>query len=405
MTTPTSDDAWLGANPIDPAFRRDPYPALARLREVDPVNATPFGVWRLTRYDDCLRLLRHPNAGVRRSDGTTMRSSALPEQFVDEFMLQRDPPAHTRLRRLVSKAFTPRAVERLRPRIEAIAHAQVEAALSRGSMDAIAELALPVPATLICEMMGVPFSDRDRFTEWTARSTHILAAPFQPPDVLARALEAAGALRGYFEERIAERRGGRQDDLLGDLIAAEEEGDRLSPTELLAHASGLLVAGFETTIGLIGNGVLALLRNPEEAERLRARPELLPTAVDECLRYDGPILLTVRIPREDLEFGGKVIPRDATVMAMLGAANRDPARFPDPDRFDVARRPNEHLAFGGGVHFCLGSHLARMEAEVAIGTLLARTKNLRLAVREEELEMGASLFRVLARLPIAFDAA
>jgi cytochrome P450 len=272
-------------------------------------------------------------------------------------------------------------------------------------MDAIAELALPVPATMICEMMGVPASDRDRFTDWTARSTHILAAPFQPPDVLASALDAAGALRRYFEDVIARRRGSRQDDLLGDLVAAEEEGDRLSPSELLAHASGLLVAGFETTIGLIGNGIRALIANPEQAERLRARPELLPTAVDECLRFDGPILLTIRIPREDLEIGGKVVPKDATVMAMLAAANRDPAKFLEPDRFDVARRPNEHLAFGGGVHFCLGSHLARMEAEVAIGALVARTKNLRLAVREDELEMGASLFRVLARLPIAFDAA
>ncbi len=405
MTSPLADDPWKGANPVDPAFRRDPYPALARLREVDPVNATPFGVWRLTRYEDCLRLLRDPSAGVRRSDGTTMRSALVPEAFVDEFMLQRDPPAHTRLRRLVSKAFTPRAIERLRPRIEEVARAQVDAALARGSMDAIAELALPVPATLICEMMGVPASDRDRFTEWTARSTHILAAPFQPPDVLARALDAAAALRGYFEARIAERRGSRSEDLLGELIAAEEEDDRLSPSELLAHATGLLVAGFETTIGLIGNGIRALIRHPEQAERLRAQPELLPTAIDECLRFDGPILLTVRIPREDLEIGGKVIPKDATVMAMLAAADRDPAKFPEPDRFDVARRPNEHLAFGGGVHFCLGSHLARMEAEVAIGTLLARTKNLRLTVREEDLEMGPSLFRVLARLPIAFDAA
>jgi cytochrome P450 len=405
MTTPLADDPWKGANPIDPAFRRDPYPALARLREIDPVNATPFGVWRLTRYDDVLEMLRHPKAGVRRSDGTTMRSAAMPEEFFDEFMLQRDPPAHTRLRRLVSKAFTPRAIERLRPRIEEVARAQVDAALARGSMDAIADLALPVPATMICEMMGVPASDRDRFTDWTARSTHLLAAPFQPPDVVTSALAAAGALRGYFEQRIAERRGGRQDDLLGDLIAAEEEGDRLSPSELLAHAAGLLVAGFETTIGLIGNGLLALIRNPDQAERLRARPELLPSAIDECLRFDGPIILTVRIPREDVEIGGKVIPKDTTVMAMLAAANRDPAKFPDPDRFDVARRPNEHLAFGGGVHFCLGSHLARMEAEVAIGTLVARTRNLRLAVREDELEMGASLFRVLARLPIAFDAA
>ncbi len=405
MSTPLPDDPWQGANPTDPEFRRDPYPALARLRETDPVNQTPFGVWRLTRYDDCLRLLRHTEVGVRRSDGTTMRSAAMPEQFVDEFMLQRDPPAHTRLRRLVSKAFTPRAVERLRPRIEAIAHAQLEAALPRGEMEAIAELALPVPATMICEMMGVPASDRDGFTEWTARTTHLLAAPFQPPDVVERALEAAGALRGYFEAHIAERRGGRRDDLLGDLIAAEEEGDRLAPSELLAHASGLLVAGFETTIGLIGNGILALIRHPEQRERLRASPELLPIAIDECLRFDGPIALTVRIPRQDLELGGKRIPKDATVMAMLAAANRDPAKFPEPDRFDVARRPNEHLAFGGGAHFCLGSHLARMEAEVAIGTLLARTKNLRLAVREDRLEMGPSLFRVLARLPIAFDPA
>jgi cytochrome P450 len=222
--------------------------------------------------------------------------------------------------------------------------------------------------------------------------------------VLERGLAAAAGLRAYFEDLIAERRSNLGDDLLSELIRAEEAGDRLSTSELSSQSIGLLIAGFETTIGLIGNGVLALLRHPDQLALLRARPELIGSAVEECLRFDGPILLTARYLREDTEFGGKVIPRDAMVWGMLAAANRDPAAFTDPDRFDITRTGTPNLAFGGGIHYCLGAHLARMEAQAAIGTLVARCDALELALETTQLEWGRSLFRVLAHLPVRFRA-
>jgi cytochrome P450 len=399
MSNPS--DPFLGVNTLDPAFRADPHPALARLRASSPVNeVAPIGLWRLTRYADCLRLLRDAPVGVRLSDGTRPGQDRIPAALSSfgNFMLQQDPPAHTRLRRLVSKAFTPRAVERLRAHVQDFADTLVERALERGELDAIADLALPVPSTVICEMMGVPLADRERFTQWTAHSTHLLAAFAAPPDVLERGIAASQSLAQYFEALIAERRGSDKDDLLSNLIRAEEAGDRLSPAELLSQAIGLLIAGFETTIGLIGNGLLALIRHPAELAKLRANPDLIASAVEECLRFDGPILLTVRIPRDELRFGDTVIPKDRMVMAMLAAANRDPEVFPEPDRFDIARTPNEHMAFGGGTHFCLGAHLARMEAQAAIGALVRKTEKLELV--SDELVWGQSLFRVLGKLPL-----
>jgi cytochrome P450 len=393
-------DPWRGANPLDPGFRANPHPALAQLRETDPVNETPVGIWRLTRYDDCVTLLTRVRTGVRLSDGSFPGEGLIPNGGPAEFMLQQDPPNHTRLRKLVSKAFTPRAIARLRARAEEVAAEQIERVAPSGSMDVIADLALPVPSTMICEMMGVPIADRDRFTEWTANATHLLAALLAPPDVIERGVAAATALREYFEALIAERRRHLTDDILSDLIRAEEAGDRLSPSELLSQSVGLLIAGFETTIGLIGNGVLALLRHPAQLALLRAEPDRIGSAVEECLRFDGPIALTPRFLHEDAEFGGKRIPKDTQVWAMLIAANRDPARFPDPDRFDITRENNEHLAFGGAAHFCLGAHLARMEAQVAIGAVARRLIDLELTT--SELEWGRSLFRVLGRLPIRF---
>ena len=398
-----ASDPWRGANPLDPSFRANPHPFLAQLRETDPVNETPFGIWRLTRYDDCVTLLTQVKTGVRLTDGSLPGEGLIPNSGPAQFMLQQDPPNHTRLRKLVSKAFTPRAIARLRARAEEVAAEQLDRVAASGTMDVISDLALPVPSTMICEMMGVPLADRDRFTEWTAESTHLLAALFAPPDVVERGIAAAQQLRAYFEALISERRKHLADDILSDLIRAEEAGDRLSPTELLSQSVGLLIAGFETTIGLIGNGVLALLRHPDQLALLRAEPERIASAVEECLRYDGPIALTPRFLHEDAEFGGKRIAKDTQVWAMLIAANRDPAHFPDPDRFDITRDGNDHLAFGGAAHFCLGAHLARMEAQAAIGTLVKRLTDLELATTE--LEWGRSLFRVLGRLPIRFRSA
>ncbi len=405
MGEPTaSSDVWHGANPLDPAFRDDPHPALARLRSEAPVFRTPFGIWWLTRHADCVRLLRDVPCGVRTTDG---RLPGVDESLPGHnrlFMLEQDPPDHTRLRRLVSRAFTPRAIERLRPRVAEVVDAHLDRVADAGRMDVIADLALPVPSTLICEMLGVPAADRERFTVWTAQATHLLAEAIAPPEVVERATGAAVELAAYFGALIEERRRHRTDDLLSALIAAEEDGDRLSPEELLSQAIGLLIAGFETTIGLIGNGVRALIRQPRALARLRERPDLVGQAVEECLRFEGPILLTSRILHADAAFGDQVIPRDSEVFAMLAAANRDPEVFAEPDRLDI-ERPNlrEHLGFGGGAHFCLGAHLARIEAGLAIGGLVRRFDDL--ALEEERVEWGPSLFRVPARLPVSFRAA
>ena len=396
-----NDDPWYGCNPFTPEFRDDPYPSLHHLRRVDPVNETPVGLWRLTRYADVNRLLHDVPAGVRTTEGELPGvDESLSGQRL--FMLQQDPPTHPRLRRLVSSAFTPRAIAALRPTIQRIVDDCLDRVAARGEMDLIGDLALPVPATVICEMMGVPIADRDKFTVWTAKATHGLASQFLPPEMLAEAHAAAMSLAAYFQDLIASRRGRLTDDILSGLIRAEEAGDRLAPLELLSQAIGLLIAGFETTIGLIGNGVRALLRHPEELAKLRARPDLIASAVEECLRYDGPIILTARVVHTDVEFGGKTIPKNSRIWALLAAANRDPEAFPDPDRFDVARHPNEHLAFGGGPHFCLGAYLARLEGQIAIGTLVERCAEL--ALVSEAVEWGPSLFRVPGRLPLTFRA-
>ncbi len=394
------DDPWSGCNPLDPAFRADPYPALARLRERDPVNLTPVGFWRLLRYDDVARLLQNVRCGTRTTDGLLPGIDESQPEDRRLFMLQQDPPTHTRLRKLVSRAFTPRALAELRDAIQRIVDECLDRVAARGEMDVIADLALPVPATVICEMLGVPSGDRDRFTVWTAEATFGLAAAILPPDVIERARAAGKSLAAYFDELIELRRATLTDDILSGLIRAEEQGDRLSTPELISQAIGLLIAGFETTIGLIGNGMRALIRHPAELAKLKAEPELIDSAVRECLRYDGPIAATARILHEDAEFGGKRIPKDSMVWAMLAAANRDPARFPNPDAFDIGRADGDHLAFGGGAHFCLGYHLAELEARAAIGTLVRRFDDLRLEA--EAVEWGRSLFRVPATMRITF---
>jgi cytochrome P450 len=396
------DDPWKGCSPFDLEFRDDPYPRLRRLREADPVNETPVGIWRLLRYADVQRLLGEVPCGVRTTDGIL---PGVDERLEGQrnFMLQQDPPNHARLRRLVSHAFTPRALAAWREEIERVVDGCLDRVASRGEMDVIRDFALPVPSTIICGILGVPVEDRERFTVWTAQATLGLAAPIMPPEVVEQARAAGDALGDYFDRLIVERRASPRDDLLSALIRAEEEGDKLSTEELLSQAIGLLIAGFETTIGLIGNGVRALIRHPDQIEKLRARPELIGKAVQECLRYDGPIILTVRILHEDAEFGGRMIPKNAMVWAMLASANRDPDKFIDPDRFDIERDASDHVAFGGGPHFCLGHRLAEMEAQAAIGAFVRRFRDLRL--QSETVEWGPSLFRVPGRLPVTFTPA
>jgi len=273
-------------------------------------------------------------------------------------------------------------------------------------MDVIADLAYPLPVTVICEMLGVPAGDRDTFRQWSldiARSLDAILLPTDP-EVVTRGNAARRALENYFRGLIAERRTRPQADLLTALIAAEEQGDTLSEGELLATCVLLLIAGHETTVNLIGNGLLALLRHPDQLRRLRDDPALIQTAVEELLRYDSPVQRSGRIPNTDVEIGGKTIPKGSLVSALIGAANRDPAQFPDPDRLDVGRSDNRHIAFGWGIHFCLGAPLARVEGQIAINTLLRRKSALALATESPQWRESSAL-RGLKALPVSLESA
>jgi len=401
MTTTHVDPVQL--NPMDPAFIADPYPTYHRLRAEDPVHMSPMGFWVLTRYEDVVASLRDPRfakeaipAFVASRFGITIVGPGLS-------MLDRDPPNHTRLRSLVNKAFTPRVVEVLRPRIQQIVDELLEANRSQGAMDLIEDFAYPIPVIVICEMLGVPIEDRERFRKWGLDIARGLDAILLPADseITQRSATSRRELGAYFRELIAERRARPRADLLSDLIAAEEAGDKLSEDELLATCILLLVAGHETTVNLIGNGTLALLRHPDALRRLRDEPGLIASAVEELLRFDGPVQRTARIPSEDVTIGGRTIPKGEMVLPFIGAANRDPAQFPDPDRLDIARTDNRHIAFGWGIHFCLGAPLARVEGQIAIGTLVTRLTKLALAADTPDFRPSLTL-RGLSTLPVTF---
>ena len=391
-------------NPMAPEFVADPYPTYHRLRAEDPVHHSALGFWVLTRYADVIAMLRDPRL-VKEPIAAFVAARfgmAVPPGL-GLSMLDRDPPDHTRLRGLVSKAFTPKALEALRPHIRQIVDGLLAKVEGKGEMDLIEEFAYPLPVRVICEMLGVPVADHERFKGWGLDIARGLDAIMLPPDseVARRSMAGRHALAGYFRELIAERRAAPREDMLSALIAAEEAGDKLNEDELLATCLLLLVAGHETTVNLIGNGSLALLRHPAEFRKLRENPGLIGSAVEELLRYDGPVQRTARIPSEDITIGGRTIPKGDMVMPFLGAADRDPAQFPDPDSLDITRGDNRHIAFGMGIHFCLGAPLARMEGQIAINTLLRRLPKLALAGPRPEHRQSLTL-RGLVSLPVAF---
>jgi cytochrome P450 len=392
-------------DPFDPAFLADPYPTYHRLRATDPVHRHPFGFYALTRYDDVAAFLRDPRFGKTGYQAIfEARFGAGPDRtWLASSMLFRDPPDHTRLRALVGKAFTPRVVETLRPRVEALVDGLLDRVAGARRMELIADLAYPLPVTVISDMLGVPPSDTEAVKGWSldlARALDAIALPVAP-DVLERGGRATAEMVDYFRALAAERRRRPAADLLSGLVEAEEEGDRLSERELLATCVLLYVAGHETTVNLIGNGVLALLRNPDQWRRLRDAPGALPGAIEELVRYDGPVQRTGRLASTDLEIAGVPIPAGALVLGFLGAANRDPAHFPDPDRLDVTRDEPRHLGFGYAIHYCLGAPLARLEAQVAIGALLRRCPDLALAT-EALAWRPSSTLRGLERLDLEF---
>jgi cytochrome P450 len=370
-------DALLLELIATPEGRADPYPRYAALRERAPVHRSAFGVWTLTDYDDCQLLLRHP--GVGKDFSSAMNSLGLSDadrEAQDRFrndrsnMLVTDPPDHTRLRGLVTRAFTPRTVEKLRPRIVTLVDELLDA-FGGGETEVMDALAFPLPVTVIGDMLGVPAEDRPLLRPLVRSVTAILELAVSP-EALAEAADADAQLGRYFAALVAERRAHPRDDLLTKLIEAEDEGDQLTDHELISTVILLFAAGFETTTHLIGNGLLALLRHPGELARLRADRSLVRTAVEELLRYDSPVQIAARTTYEPLNLGGQTIPSGNLVLAMLGAANRDPSRFTDPERLDVGRDQGPPLSFGGGIHFCLGAALARLEGQIVLDQLLDR---------------------------------
>lgn len=394
-------------NPFSPEVRANPYPMYAGLRLEDPVHWSQlFEAWVLTRYRDVSALLTDSrfSADRRQANNRIVQEALKREQEFGPFgrtqtMLTSDPPQHTRLRRLVSKAFTPRMVEGLRPRIQEIVDDLLGRAAEAGHMDVVRDLSYPLPVIVIAEMLGVPPEHRDRFKAWSDDIVATLGGPMVPEPVLQQGSKSIHELAEYIRAVIAERRQEPRDDLISGLIAAEEQGQILSEDEMLATAMLLLVAGNETTTNLIGNGMLALLRNPDQLCMLWDDPSLIPMAIEELLRYDGPVQATSRVAMEDMEIDGRPIEKGQVVFALLAAANHDPAQFEEPDRLDITRHPNEHLAFGDGMHFCLGAPLARAEAQIAIGSLVQRFATLEAA--GDPVWGGSFILRGVKSLPIS----
>jgi cytochrome P450 len=394
-------------NPFEPGFFDDPYRQYAALRERDPVHRSPLEVWVLFRYDDIVRVLRDPALSVQIDNATpTARMQMFAEQAPAEAqergahsILNVDPPDHTRLRRLVSKAFTPKMVHELRPRIQELVDDALDAMATRGEADVIGDLAFPLPFTVISEMLGMPDGNRDEVRGWSHSLTKTLDPILSPEEVQA-ALVAASNMQAHVQDVLGWKRDHPADDLLTGLLAAEDEGDRLSEVELLDQVLLLYVAGHETTVNLIGNATLALLGHPDQLARLRSDPDLDGGAVEELLRYDSPVQFSRRITTAELEVDGKTIPAGTFTLTCLGSANHDEARWgPSADELDITRPDaGQHMSFGNGIHHCLGSSLARTEAQVAIGSLVRRFPDLELAGEPER--NGRVVLRGLESLPV-----
>ena len=396
-------------DPFEPGYTEWPYHQFARLREAGPVLPSPLGGWQLFAYDDCFRLLREPGTSVedRNIANPTFRSDAFDriaaehgiERFENRSILNIDPPDHTRLRKLVARVFTPRAIEQLRPEVQGLVD-EALASTGRGDdFDLIATLAFPLPFQVISLMLGMPDGDTDELRDWS----HTLAGTLDPmldEDQMRRAFAASASMRAHLTDVIAWKRANPADDLLSGMISQSEDGDALTDDELLDQVTLLFIAGHETTVNLIGNGVLQLLEHRDQWDRLVEDPSIIAGAIEECLRFDPPVQMTRRITMAPFEVRGTEIGPGEFVMAMTAAANRDPDRWgSDADAFDIGREgANHHLSFGSGIHHCLGAALARMEGQVAIGTLARQYPDL--ALDGEPVRNNRIVLRGLDALPL-----
>jgi len=390
MTT-QNDPATGRPARLDLATLYDPYPRYEQLRSGDPVHWNEgIRAWILTGYQDVLDALRDPRLSASERMTSLMRQAGdgdgvaeLERSFLG-MMLFSDPPDHTRLRSLANKAFTPGVLEKLRSQIQDSVDRILDDVQEQGRMEAISELAYPLPAMVISEILGVSEGDRERFRKWSNDLAAFLGDIRAISENLGPALQSVAELTEFLRGMVARRRAEPKDDLLSALVMAEDQGDSFSEDELYSMCILLIFAGHETTTNLIGNGILALLQNPEQLERLRRQPSLIDSAVEEIIRYDGPVQSSSRTALEDLQIGDKQIAKGDRISLTLGAANRDPARFSDPDRFDIERSDGRHLGFGFGIHFCLGAALARMEGQAAIGAVVRRMPEFKLDGKELE---------------------
>jgi len=396
-------------NPLSPEFIRNPYPHYERMRATDPMHLTPLGMYVASRHAEVSLVMRDKRFGKDYVERTMRRYGP---QIMDEpvfrsmshWMLQQDPPDHTRLRGLVVKAFTARRVEDMRPRIQKIVDETLDRIIPQGKMDLIEDFAFRLPVTIICDMLGIPEEHREVFYTGSRDGGRLLdPVPLSPEEIKQGNTSNAMAAM-YFQQMFDLRRKTPGDDLITQLVQAEEDGSKLSNEELTANIILLFGAGHETTVNLIGNGLLALHRNPDQLALLKARPELITNAIEEFLRYDSSVQLTGRVALEDIDdLGGKRIPKGESVLCLLGSANHDPAVYPDhAERLDITRPNVRPLSFGGGIHFCLGAQLARIEAEVATSTLLRRIPDLRLDDAINPEWRPTFVLRGLKRLPASW---
>lgn len=393
---------------LDPEVLANPYPLFRRLRTEDPVHWDPFlHTWVVTRYVEVLEVL-HTFSAERTHTPEKLQSLGLSAmspiaQLMVKQMLFMDAPAHTRLRSLASYAFSPARVAVLRSHIREIVSRLLDAVQNKGEMDIIADLGEPLPAIVTAEMLGVPEGDRHHLKNWSADFAEMLGNFQHNPEHAPRMLRAVQDMTTYFRDTIRRQKDHPREGLVHSLMTAEVNGDRLTEEEVIATSIVTMVGGLETTTNLIGNGVLTLLRNPEEMKRLQEDPSLIPSAVEEMLRYESPSQHTGRLAAQDVELGGKEIRKGQAVMAVMAAANRDPERFPDPDRFDIGRTDNRHLAFGYAAHFCFGAALARVEGQEVFEALMRRLPGLELQPGSLTWRNNLGL-RGLTTLPVKFQA-
>ncbi len=405
--TPKTDKALSLYHLLDPEVLANPYPLYHRLRNEDPVHWDPFlHAWVVTRYADVIHVLHHFSANRTPTPEqlSAMGLAAMNPiaQVMVRQMLFLDPPNHTRLRALASAAFTVRRVERMRSHIQEIMDHLLDAVVSKGHMDLVADFASPAPAIVTAELLGVPVEDHQQLKEWSADFAEMLGNFQHNPDRFPRILRSVENMCSYFRAAMQEQRVNPRDGLVNAMMAADVDGAKLTEDEIIANLIVTMVGGQETTTNLIGNGMLTLLRNPGIMERLRADSSLMASAIEELLRYESPSQHTARLAPDEVEMGGKHIRKRQAVIAVMGAANRDPERFPEPDRLDIDRKDNRHVAFGWAAHFCFGAALARMEGQIAFETILRRLPGLTLDT-SIPLEWRHNLgLRGLTRLPISF---